>query len=126
MLTTTEMQSFEKKVRALMGRASDDVRQLEVESGRLDLRAGNPGPAVAASLTGEANAAGAEDVVGFVLLEHEQNLLDECIAALDRIDAGTYGECEDCHGRITKARLKVIPYARNCLECARQRERGPG
>ena len=35
--------------------------------------------------------------------------------------AGTYGECESCHRRITEARLEAMPAARLCIECASQR-----
>jgi RNA polymerase-binding transcription factor DksA len=37
--------------------------------------------------------------------------------ALARIDAGTYGRCEQCGGPIAPARLEAIPYARSCVHC---------
>jgi RNA polymerase-binding transcription factor DksA len=53
------------------------------------------------------------------LLAKEENLLKEIAVALDRIDKGKYGECEECHDEIAKARLKELPYTRYCVECAR-------
>jgi DnaK suppressor protein len=55
------------------------------------------------------------------LLANEEQMLAEITAALGRIDAKTYGQCEECHGDITpKARLKELPYTRYCVACARK------
>ena len=62
--------------------------------------------------------------------ESDQDVLSEIEAALKRIDAGTFGACIACleEGKtpakslIPKARLKAIPYAKNCVECERKRE----
>lgn len=40
------------------------------------------------------------------------------LAALDRIESGTYGTCGDCGEAIGEARLKAIPEATRCLNCA--------
>jgi len=37
--------------------------------------------------------------------------------ALDKIDAGTYGKCEECGGEIEKEVLDVDPESRLCREC---------
>ena len=44
--------------------------------------------------------------------------LRELDAALDRLDAGTYGRCEVCGGPIPAGRLEVRPAARTCVACA--------
>ena len=55
------------------------------------------------------------------LLANEEQMLAEIAAALDRIDNGTFGRCEECHGEILpKARLKELPYTRYCVACARK------
>lgn len=38
--------------------------------------------------------------------------------ALARIDAGTYGVCRSCGESIAIGRLKAIPFARTCIDCA--------
>jgi RNA polymerase-binding protein DksA len=43
--------------------------------------------------------------------------------ALKKIDEGTYGLCDDCGKRITKERLKAIPYVRLCRDCKQKNER---
>lgn len=58
------------------------------------------------------------------LLENEGHIRDEVIAALRRLDAGTYGVCENCGQNIKAARLEVIPYTRYCTACAEELESG--
>jgi RNA polymerase-binding transcription factor DksA len=38
--------------------------------------------------------------------------------ALKSIDAGTYGHCEGCGEMIDAKRLRVVPYATYCRDCA--------
>jgi len=38
--------------------------------------------------------------------------------ALDRMTSGDYGICNDCGGRISRARLEAYPYALECIDCA--------
>ncbi len=40
-------------------------------------------------------------------------------SALQRIDNGTYGECGTCGGAIDKKRMEALPYATQCIECAK-------
>ncbi|MEX2171106.1 MAG: TraR/DksA C4-type zinc finger protein [Pirellulales bacterium] len=56
------------------------------------------------------------------LLETESHLRDEVLAALDRMDRGQYGNCEDCSRKIKEARLAVVPYTRYCAACAERME----
>jgi RNA polymerase-binding transcription factor DksA len=41
----------------------------------------------------------------------------EIDAALDRIDAGSYGRCVECGNHIPAARLKAAPWAKFCSRC---------
>jgi RNA polymerase-binding transcription factor DksA len=54
------------------------------------------------------------------LLENEERSLQEISAALDRIEQGTFGQCEECHRPIPKERLDAIPFTRHCVDCARR------
>ncbi len=38
--------------------------------------------------------------------------------ALQRLESGDYGLCIECGGEIGEGRLKVYPYADECIECA--------
>ena len=39
-------------------------------------------------------------------------------AALARIEAGNYGECSNCGAEIPAARLRAVPTATRCVNCA--------
>src|SRR5436305_11868542 len=43
--------------------------------------------------------------------------------ALDQIRQGRYGLCETCDKPISAMRLKALPYATECIDCARRDER---
>lgn len=60
------------------------------------------------------------------LLGSERDALDEIEAALERIENGSYGHCEECGVKIPSARLEAIPYAAQCVRCASQREASHG
>ena len=56
------------------------------------------------------------------LLSNKRDMLDQTNHALERIDAGTYGLCENCGRHIGKLRLmEANPRATLCMPC-RQRE----
>ncbi len=57
------------------------------------------------------------------LLERDERTLGEIIEALDRIDSGNFGICENCQKPILKERLKAVPHARYCIDCQRKLER---
>ena len=48
----------------------------------------------------------------------------EVEAALERVTAGTYGDCEVCHQPIAPARLEARPTARTCVDHADTRRHG--
>lgn len=58
------------------------------------------------------------------ILEGESARLEEINAALERIDEGTFGSCEECGLEISNTRLQTIPIARQCIECARKAQQG--
>jgi len=55
--------------------------------------------------------------------QNETEMLADVVAALDRIEEGTFGECTQCGQTIAKARLDAIPYTRHCRECQEQFEK---
>ncbi len=57
------------------------------------------------------------------LMENEEDTLLAIESALERIEDGTYGQCEECGVKIPKARLNAIPFAPLCVKCAAQLER---
>ena len=52
-----------------------------------------------------------------------RDLLDKVNHAINAIDKGTYGICENCGNPIAKARLLALPYSTLCLNCKQIDER---
>lgn len=55
--------------------------------------------------------------------EYIYRALERIDHALDKIKKGTYGICENCGKKISKARLKVIPSSNLCIECQKLQEK---
>ena len=58
------------------------------------------------------------------LLATEEDRLGMIELALQRIEEGGYGLCEDCGGVIAKTRLTALPYTPLCIKCAENRDNG--
>jgi DnaK suppressor protein len=56
-------------------------------------------------------------------LARDLNEMREVRVALERIDAGHYGECQGCGEAIGRERLAVQPAATRCLACQAASER---
>ncbi|MFI8945800.1 TraR/DksA C4-type zinc finger protein [Streptomyces sp. NPDC053750] len=52
-----------------------------------------------------------------------REVLSQTERALERLDAGTYGLCENCGNPIGKARMQAFPRATLCVECKQKQER---
>jgi RNA polymerase-binding transcription factor DksA len=63
-----------------------------------------------------------ETTVG--LVENVDARLREVNAALERIDDGTFGKCEECAQELSIDRLQAVPFARRCVKCARAAQQG--
>lgn len=57
------------------------------------------------------------------LLANDEDTLQRIEAALERIESGTYGVCEECEVAIPKARLNAIPHTPYCVRCAEKLQR---
>jgi len=57
------------------------------------------------------------------LAANAREMLYQSERALERLDAGTYGLCENCGRPIGKARMQAFPRATLCVECKQKQER---
>lgn len=57
------------------------------------------------------------------LRDRERVLLRKIDKALDKIDEGTYGLCEDCDEPIEVKRLEARPVTDLCIQCKEEQER---
>ena len=56
------------------------------------------------------------------LLGSEKDALEQIDEALERIEDGSFGQCEECGVKIPEPRLEALPYAALCIQCASRRE----
>ncbi len=126
MLTPEDTKRFRKTLLLLSARIRGDVEQLEEEV----FSAKQGGDHGSSNHLAEMGTDAWEMDFSMRIVENDQELLSEIAAALERIEAGTFGQCEMClesgvaakKASIPKSRLNTIPYARNCINCERQRE----
>ncbi|MFI2213517.1 TraR/DksA family transcriptional regulator [Streptomyces sp. NPDC020141] len=57
------------------------------------------------------------------LAANAREMLEQTERALQRLEAGTYGVCENCGKPIGKARMQAFPRATLCVECKQKQER---
>ncbi|NIS61607.1 MAG: RNA polymerase-binding protein DksA [Proteobacteria bacterium] len=56
------------------------------------------------------------------LRDRERKLMIKIKAALERIEDGTFGTCEECGDKISEKRLHARPMATLCIECKHEQE----
>ena len=59
-----------------------------------------------------------------VLMENDEETLEMIESALERIERGTYGQCQECAGKLPKMRLNAIPHTPFCVKCAEKIQSG--
>ncbi|MCB9061036.1 MAG: TraR/DksA family transcriptional regulator [Halobacteriovoraceae bacterium] len=64
-----------------------------------------------------------DNVLILNLKGRDQRFLTKIHHALDKIDAGVFGECEECGDEISMDRLKARPTAQLCILCKEELER---
>lgn len=57
------------------------------------------------------------------LANNARDLLMQTLRALERINTGSYGDCEACGNPIGKMRLQAFPRATLCMTCKQKQER---
>ena len=122
-LKPVEVESFREVLRNLRARLRGDLDQMTDEA------LGRDQPESSGNLSNvpihmaDVGTENYDQEFTLSLIENEQGTLDQIYDALARIEAGTFGACEECGGPISKPRLQAIPYARHCIECARVLEK---
>ena len=58
-------------------------------------------------------------------LDREFNQLRDARAALDRIQEGSFGTCQECEEDIHPKRLTAVPWTPFCIRCQEARDRNP-
>ncbi|MDT0614486.1 TraR/DksA family transcriptional regulator [Streptomyces lancefieldiae] len=97
----TELESSERSLQGMMRDSGDGAGDDEADTG-------------SKNITREHELA---------LAANAREMLTQTERALERLDAGTYGLCENCGNPIGKARMQAFPRATLCVECKQKQER---
>jgi DnaK suppressor protein len=100
-----ERKASERQARSLRAEAEQLAEEME------------PGDTQFDEESGEGGTLNVERERDLALSAQAWAAVDEVDHALGKIDAGTYGICEQCGQPIPKARLKALPYATLCVAC---------
>ncbi|MBX9655694.1 TraR/DksA C4-type zinc finger protein [bacterium] len=112
-MQAAKIEQFRKRLVELSNRIAGDVAELTKETADAPSRRAR-GP--------EDGTEGSTEQFDrdIALTISEEALREEALAALQRIEKGTFGQCETCGGTIAEARLQALPFARKCIKCASQ------
>ena len=114
MLTKKKREEFKKllteKVDSLLTDATKTV------SGMTDTPENYPDPTDRASLESERN-------FELRIRDRERKLIGKIKDALERIEDGSFGICDECGEDIGEARLKARPVTTLCIDCKTKQEK---
>jgi len=113
MLSEKKKKMFRK---LLMERLDDLLKEANrTVSGMTDQGGNFPDPTDRATLESDRNFT-------LRIRDRERKLIAKINEALDRLDDGTFGICEECGEEISEARLKARPVTTLCIDCKKKQE----
>ncbi len=108
-LMETIRKMLEERLRELLGEAQRTVSHMT------DLEAAFPDPTDRASFESDMS-------YKLRIKDRERKLIPKIRAALERIEKGTYGICEECGEEISEERLLARPVTTLCIKCKTRQE----
>jgi DnaK suppressor protein len=112
-LTKKKLEFFKKllneRIDELLNQANETV------SGMTSHKENLPDPSDRATLESDRNFT-------LRILDRERKLIGKIKEALERIEQGTYGICEECGEEISTERLKARPVTTLCIDCKKTQE----
>ncbi len=117
--TKKELADIRKELGVQAKDLQGEIDEAELQNAALQRDAGSEG-------TGDEADAGTktfEREHEMSLANNSRDLLVQVERALARLDAGTYGRCENCGNPIPKARLQALPAATLDVACKQREER---
>ncbi len=121
-MTSDEMGEFRQRLLALRARLRGDVNQLADAALKKSRSEANGDLSSMPIHMADIGSDNFEQEFTLSLMENEGEALEKIESALERLEEGSYGKCEECGAKIPKSRLNAIPYATHCVKCASQQE----
>ena len=112
---------YKEKLHAIRARLRGDVNTMAEVALRKSGMEGSDSNAMPIHMA-ELGSDNFEQEFTLSLLANEEDRLGMIETALQRIEEGGYGVCEQCDGVIPKTRLNAIPYTPVCIKCAESRD----
>lgn len=118
-----EMRTYKERLLALRARLRGDVNQMAESTLKKNRSEANGDLSSMPIHMADIGSDNFEQEFTLRLIQTEGATLEQIEAALERVEDGVYGECEECGAKIPKARLDALPYATMCVKCASHTER---
>jgi len=113
---------YKERLLALRARLRGDVRQMAEGALECTRGQGNGDVSTMPIHMADIGSDNFEKEFTLGLMESADQILRRIEDALERIEDGKYGVCDDCEKKIRKSRLNAIPYAIHCVGCAANHE----
>ena len=125
-MTKSELQDYKNRLLALRARLRGDVTNMAEAALKKNRTEANGDLSSMPIHMADLGSDNFEQEFTLSLIENNGATLEQIEAALERIEEGTYGQCEECGVKIPKARLNALPYATLCIKCAEAQEKSAG
>ena len=109
-----QLEEFRSLLQAQMDELLDDAGK--TVSDMTEEKTNFPDPTDRASLESDRN-------FELRIRDRERKLINKIRQALERIDDGTFGQCESCEEEIGPERLRARPVTTLCIDCKTEQER---
>jgi DnaK suppressor protein len=123
-MSKDETRTFKEQLLAIRARLRGDVNQMADAALKKNRMEGNGDLSSMPIHMADIGSENFEQEFTLSLMETEESTLDAIERALERLEEGAYGLCEECGCKIPKARLNAIPFAPMCVKCQSRSERG--
>ncbi len=121
-MNKADLKAFKDRLLALRARLRGDVTQMAEAALKKNRTESNGDLSSMPIHMADIGSDNFEQEFTLSLMENDEGTLGLIESSLERIEEGTYGQCEECGVKIPKSRLNAIPYATLCVRCAEQQE----
>lgn len=120
-LKKSEIKPYKEMLIQLRARLRGDVSTL-ANSALSSVGSGGSGSSAVPSHMADMGSDTADQDNTILLMNSEGETLTMVESALERVEDGSYGICQQCENKIPKTRLKALPYTPHCVKCASELE----
>jgi DnaK suppressor protein len=109
-----ELKAFKEQLLTLRARLRGDITQMADAALNKNGSRASAMPIHMADIGSDAS----EQEFTLSLMENDEDTLESIEQALEKMEGGTFGLCDECESEIAKQRLQAIPYTAHCIRCA--------